>query len=286
MDAGARARRAAALLAALLACWPLARPAASEPAREIRFSPSLRANPTNTVRHVVSGVCEAEGLRQIARLLERSPFEEMWAFLPRARTGGACQWHEIGRDEKAMSRGAYLRVDMAYLETLMAENTEVHLYHFHPLRYFACAADASCRRVRTGRRKDLDPRWVTDLVYSMPSPSDVHFMMDTTSRFQRRHRGRGTIRHGVVTPHGVVRYGLTEQGLAKFEAERHSRSEGLYIVWVVGSALADERLEQVLRESPGSLEAAVRRLAQTLNTGFLWVAYSPLPARSAARANP
>lgn len=246
-----------------------------EPARQIRYSPHLLANVSNTERYVVNGICEHQGVREISQILKRFDFEEMWAFLPRARGTQDCQWHEIGRDEKSESDSAYLRVDMAYLEELMAENTEIHLYHFHPLKYFECAADAYCpQEVAAGQTGPFDQRWITDLVFSMPSPSDVHFMMDVTSRFHRRHQGRGTIKHKVVTPYGVVDYGLTDKGLAKFDSERHSRSEGLYITWVVASALADDHLELVVKNHPGSIIAGVRRLAQTLNTEFLRVVHS------------
>ena len=244
--------------------------------REIRYSPRLLANHANAERYVVNGRCESDGVREIAEILKRSDFEEMWAFLPRAHGTQDCQWHEIGRQEKSESDGAYVRVDMAYVEALMAENTEIHLYHFHPLRYFECAARSDCpREAAAGQTGPVDPRWITDLVFSMPSPSDVHFMMDVTSRFHRRHQGRGTIGHRVVTPYGVVDYGLTDQGLAKYDAERHSRSEGRYIAWVVASGLADDSVELVVKDHPGSIIAAVRGLAQTLNTGLLRVGHSP-----------
>ena len=252
----------------------------TEPARQILHSAHLLANVSTSERYVVNGVCERQGVRQIARLLKRSEFEEMWAFLPRANATRGCQWHEIGREEKSEADTAYLRVDMGYLESLMAENAEVHLYHFHPLRYFDCAAHAHCpQEAPDGRTGSFDPRWITDLVFSMPSPSDIHFMMDVTSRFFRRNHGHGTIRHKVVTPYGVVDYGLTEKGLAKYDAERHSRSEGLYITWVVASALDNDRVEQVAREHPHGITAAVQRLAQTLNTEFLRVVHIPNPAR-------
>ncbi|MBM3356829.1 MAG: hypothetical protein FJY54_03780 [Betaproteobacteria bacterium] len=196
-------------------------------------------------------------------------------FLPRAHGTDRCQWHEIGREEKAGIESAHVRVDMAYLEDLIAANTEIHLVHYHPLRYFECAAHPRCPRVAPARRsRSIDQRWITDVVFSMPSVSDVHFMMDVTSRFHRRHRGRGTIKHTVVTPYGVVDYGLTDPGLAKFDSERHSRSEGLYITWVVANALADDHVERVVRDHPDSIMAGVRRLAQALNTEFLWIAYS------------
>jgi len=267
--------RALALLLGSMAGHAHASGPELEPARQIRYSPQLRANVSNTERYVADGVCERRGVRQIARILQRADFEEMWAFLPRAQ-GRGCQWHEIGREEKAERDSASLRVDMAYLEQLMLENSEVHVYHFHPLRYFPCAARARCpRRAPAGEAGVLDARWITDLVFSMPSPSDVHFMMDVTSRFHRSRGGAGTIRHRVVTPYGVVDYGLTQQGLAKFDAERNSRSEGLYITWVVASALEEDRVAQVIRQRPGSLVEGVRRLARTLNTGFLRVRYTP-----------
>jgi hypothetical protein len=246
-----------------------------ELAREIKYSPHLLANVSNTERYVVNGICEPRGVREISEILKRSEFEEMWAFLPRAHGTQDCQWHEIGREEKSESDSANMRVDRAYLAKLMAENTEIHLYHFHPLRYFECAAQAGCRQeVAADQAGSFDERWITDLVFSMPSPSDVHFMMDVTSRFYRRHQGRGTIKHKVVTPYGVVDYGLTDKGLAKFDSERHSRSEGLYITWVAGSALADDRVELVIKDHPGSIIAAVRGLAQTLNTENLRVVHS------------
>ena len=246
-----------------------------EPTRQIKQSPHLLANASNAERYVVTGVCELRGLREISEILQRSDAEEMWAFLPRAHGTQDCQWHEIGREEKSGSDSAYVRVEMAYFEALMAENDEIYLVHFHPLRYFECAADTGCpQEAAAGQTGSVDKRWITDLVFSMPSPSDVHFMMDVTSRFRRRHQGRGTIRHKVVTPHGVVDYGLTEQGLAKYDAERHSRSEGRYITWVVANGLADDSVELVVKDHPGSLAAAVQGLAQTLNTEYLRVVHT------------
>jgi hypothetical protein len=245
----------------------------AEPAREIKLSPHLLVNVSNTERYVVNGKCESDGVQELSQILRGSDFEEMWAFLPRAHGTQNCQWHEIGREEKSERDSAHMRVDRAYLEELMAKNTEIHLYHVHPRRYFECAGHTGCRQdAAAGEVGSFDARWITDLVFSMPSPSDVHFMMDVTSRFYR-HQGRGTIKHKVVTPYGVVDYGLTDQGLAKFESERHSRSEGLYITWVAASALADDRVELLVKDQPGGIIAAVRKLAQTLNTEYLRVVH-------------
>jgi hypothetical protein len=76
-----------------------------------------------------------------------------------------------------------------------------------------------------------------------------------------------------------VDYGLTDKGLAKYDSERNGRSEGLYITWVVASALDDDRVTLIVKENPLSIRAAVRRLAQTLNTEFLRVVHTPNRSR-------
>lgn len=286
--------RVAAMLALLLASGqapaaeqPVApragRVPVDEPVREIRYSLHLRANPNTAKRYIVRGVCERDGVRQIAQLLRQSDLEEMWAFLPRADGTKACEWHEIGREERSRSERADLRVDRRYLMALIAGNSEVHLVHFHPLKYFECAAGGDCpKRAPAAAGAAADKRWITDLVFSMPSPSDVHFMMDITSRFVRHHQGRGTIRHKVVTPYGVVDYGLTAKGLARYDSERSGRTAGMYIPMIVASTLDNERIELVVREKPSELQAAVPRLARTLNTEFLRVAHVPAPGRRPA----
>jgi hypothetical protein len=266
---------------ALLVILGLAAPAAAhgpsaptaEPVRQSSYSTTLRANSSNAERYIVKGLCERDGIRQISRILQRSEVEEMWAFLPHD-----CQWHEIGREEKSEAAKSVVRVDMEYLAGLMARHADIHLVHFHPLRYFECAARASCpKQARAGRAPMPDKRWITDLVYSMPSPSDVLFMMNVTSRFLRNHQPHGTIRHTVVTPYGVVDYGLTADGLARYDSERNGRSQGIYIPMVMASALDDDRVEQVVKENPRSIKDAVPRLARSLNTEFLRVEHTPHP---------
>jgi hypothetical protein len=256
-------------LAAPAAAHGPAEPAA-EPARAAAFSTYLRANASNTERYIVKDVCEREGIRQIARILQRSEVEEMWAFLPHE-----CEWHEIGRAERSEAAKSVLRVDMEYLAGLMAASADIHLVHFHPMRYFECAARADCpKRARAGRAAMPDKRWITDLVYSMPSPSDVLFMMNVTSRYQRKHQPHGSMSHKVVTPYGVIDYGLTAEGLARYDSERNGRSQGIYIPMVMASALDDDRVEKVVNENPRSIASAVPQLARSLNTRFLRVEHT------------
>jgi hypothetical protein len=280
MTSPARALRPTAT-AALLLMLGQAAPAAAhgpaaptaEPVREATYSTYLRANSSNAERYIVKGLCERDGIRQISLILQRSEVEEMWAFLPHE-----CQWHEIGREEISEAAKSYLRVDMDYLTALMVAHADIHLVHFHPARYFECATRPDCpKRARAARAAMPDKRWINDLVYSMPSPSDVLFMMNVTSRFYRSHHPHGTIAHKVVTPYGVVDYGLTAAGLARYDSERNGRSQGIYIPMVMASALDDDRVEQVVKENPRSIGAAVPRLARSLNTEFLRVEHTPHP---------
>jgi len=288
MTAQATPHAITAMIVSLAICSAVARPAAAEevsarpaedrsqaePARPISSTPALRANASNAERYVVNGICEREGVGQIAQILRRSDVEEMWAFLPRANGTDECQWHELGREETSEKDSAKLRVDLAYLGKLMATNAALHIYHFHPLKYFECASDPDCPR--TGAPAEpgsFDRRWIADLVYSMPSASDVYFMMHTTLHFYQRYQHAGMIKYEVVTPYGVVDYGLTASGLAKFDAERFGRSEGGYIAWVQASRLADDRVEAMIRGGQGDILDAVRRLAQSLNSEYLWVSF-------------
>jgi hypothetical protein len=53
----------------------------------------------------------------------------------------------------------------------------------------------------------------------------------------------------------------------------------LYITWVAASALADDRVERLVKDQPGGIIAAVRKLAQTLNTEYLRVVHSTVADR-------
>lgn len=79
--------------------------------RPIRVVDRLSVNTSNTERYVVFRQCEREGVRHISTLLKQSNTEEMWAFLPRGRPSGYCQWHELGRNEQPRFYQAHPRGD-------------------------------------------------------------------------------------------------------------------------------------------------------------------------------
>jgi hypothetical protein len=239
--------------------------------RPIRMVGTLGVNASNADRSVADGKCEREGVREIRSLLEQSGIEELWAFLPRAGPAGSCQWHEIGRNEQSGVDEALVDVDWEYLEALMTGNDAVHLYHFHPRVFFDYANSSSA----SGPEDSFQRALVTDLRFSMPSPADIHFMMEITSRFHLRHPRGGDIRNRVVTPYGLVDYALTEAGRARYESDKDARTQGLYIKYVAASALDDTSIEAIVAGYPNDIAAAMQRLVASLNTKYLRIEFSP-----------
>jgi hypothetical protein len=199
----------------------------------------------------------------------------MWAYLPGA--SGSGEWHEIGRDEVSDLQEAFVGVDWGYLETLMAQNSRLTLYHFHPLSYFECSAHAPCaaRLEALEETAFRDERLISDIKFSMPSPADVHFMMEITWQFYQLHPRGGAIEHRVVTPHGIVDYAVTEAGFAKYASDRGARTQGLYIKWVAASKLADDSIQSIIDSSPSNITDALALVVESLNTPYLRVTSIP-----------
>lgn len=264
-------RTALAAASLLLILLPPACAAGARSDRPVRLVGSLVVNGSNSERAVTHGKCEREGVREIRSLLERSRIEELWAFLPRAGVAGVCQWHEVGRNEQSGADKALVDVDWTYLEALMAANEAIHLYHFHPKSFFDYANSPPASR----RQDSFERAMITDLKFSMPSPADIHFMMEITSRFRKLHPRGGDIRNRVVTPYGIVDYALTEAGRARYESDKDARTQGLYIKYVAASALDDASIEAIVVSRPGDMAASMRRLIARLNTKFLRIEHVP-----------
>lgn len=245
---------------------------ARRPDRPVQLVPRLEINAENAKRFVTHGKCEREGIREIAALLTGSRIEELWAFLPVGPASGACEWHEIGRNERSGSDQAYVDVDWEYLDALMRVNDRVHLYHFHPLAYF----DFTNRSASGVRGTSTEAAMVTDLKFAMPSPADIHFMMEITSRFRGYRPRGGEIVNRVVTPYGVVDYALTDAGRAKYETDKDARTQGLYIKYVAASALEDESIRAIVKRHSGDMAISMQELVERLNTRYLRITLSAL----------
>ena len=239
----------------------------------------LVINTTNTKRTIAYGKCEDEGIREIFALLKTASVEEMWVFVPGKHVHD-CRWIEIGRDIASRSEGTTIRVDRPYLTDLMAEQNELHFYHFHPLAYFErCLSKVECNYLGLPRRADQisTEGLIKNLRYAMPSPEDIYFMMDVSWEFRRRGHREGKIVNRVVSPYGIVDYALTPEGEEHFNYDRNLRTGGLYIALVAGNALLDENIEQILSAQPQSMDDALTLLVQSMNSRnlLLYNLYQP-----------
>ena len=245
----------------------------------VRVVEKLIVNIVNDERTVANNKCEFEGVQDIYDLVMTSVFEEMWAYLPEA-SDNSCRWVEIGRDERSETEGAYVGVDRAFLAKIMAEHDQLHLYHFHPFTYLqkrtgksTSAASSAPLGTNESSADDLMP----NLRFAMPSPSDIHFMMDVTWQFHQFHPNDGSIRHRVVTPFGVIDYALTKAGIDRYASDKDSRYQGLYIKMVAGSTLADDNIDSIINKYPRDIKGALGALVQNLNTEYLRVTHTRLP---------
>lgn len=254
-------------------------PRVDGPALPFKQVDQLLINTSNRYRLVVEDKCEAAGVSELLQLLKVSRFEEMWAFVPADERGGRCTWYELGREVVAAGNEATVRVDRDFLTSLMRRHDELRLYHFHPLVYFErCANRRDCNAFGLPIRPEqiAQARLIDNLRYTMPSPEDVYFMMDVTWQFDQERAGTGKLINRVATPYGIVGYALTQAGKERFADDRHLRTAGLYIKLVAANALVDENIGDIIARNPDSVEDALRKLVQKLNSRYLRVYYIPL----------
>lgn len=279
--AGSTLARIAALEFALLFSYA-ATAAESAPAslrlpaseRPIRLVDQLSVNSSNKERLVTLTRSESEGIAQIRTLMSRSPVEELWAFLPASQNGDAGCWVEIGGEVRSESELSSVKVDWSYLWKLVDRFSDIGIYHFHPLSYFeGCATEQSCNdfTVPLSVKGVSAHGLINNLRFSMPSPADIHFMMETSWRFEHAHPRSGAMRHRLVSPYGLVEYGLTRSGKARYAENRNTRMEGLYIKQVAANVLSDENIAALAAASPLDLGTTVKELARGMSSDYLRV---------------
>jgi hypothetical protein len=215
--------------------------------------------------------------KQVDQLLINS--SNRYRLVVEDKRGGRCTWYELGREVVAAGNEATVRVDRDFLTSLMRRHNELHLYHFHPLVYFErCANRRDCNAFGLPIRPEqiTQARLIDNLRYTMPSPEDVYFMMDVTWQFDQERAGTGKLINRVATPYGIVGYALTQAGKERFANDRHLRTAGLYIKLVAANALVDENIGDIIARNPDSVEDALRKLVQKLNSRYLRVYYIPL----------
>lgn len=166
---------------------------------------TLVANVENSVRTLVPAD-EVSGISQIMTLVGHTNFEEQWVFVPAIDL-----WIEIGTNESVSELDSQVEVDTDYLAQIVGLYHEVQIFHFHPAGFYkriwkhephpvGFSADA----LGSG---DIQP-----VGFALPSPSDIVGSIEL-SRMLLARDPLARVTYAVVSPHGVVTYGPTEQGL-------------------------------------------------------------------------
>jgi hypothetical protein len=246
--------------------------------RPIRVVDQLLVNPGNGERLVTLISSEAEGITRIKELMLRSPVEELWVFLAESSGGDAGRWVEIGGTIRSESELSSVGVDWAFFGNLIDRFSDINVYHFHPLSYFErCGSVHGCNGYGVPMSvKDVSADGlINNLKFAMPSPGDIHFMMESSWRFERAHPRAGSMRHRLISPYGVVEYGLTASGKTRYAENRSTRMEGLYIKQVAANALSDENIAALAAESPDDLGTSVKALANGMSGKYLIVDLLP-----------
>ncbi len=209
---------------------------------------TLATNDQNAARHITLAG-EDEGIAHIRRLLGTSTVEEQWAFLPDQR-----MWIEIGVGEDK----AQVETDVEYLKLILFGAPRVHLYHFHPARYFEPGVNAS-------------------LALALPSPADVESSVKIAMLMEEANLATD-VRNYVVSPHGVVEYEPTSIGSARMHAEAtHPRAfvarDLLTLVTLRRSAF---NLERMLDATPNaSATEIIHELCSQLSSEFYRMEFYP-----------
>ena len=246
--------------------------------RPVRVVDQLLVNPGNQERLVTLSIGEAQGISRIRELMRGSQVEELWVFLAESSGGDGGRWVEIGGTIRSESELSSVGVDWAYFGNLIDRFSDINVYHFHPLSYFeGCVSVQGCNDygVPMSVKEVSADGLISNLKFAMPSPGDIHFMMESSWRFERAHHRAGSMRHRLISPYGVVEYALTASGKARYAENRSTRMEGLYIKQVAANALSDENIAALAADSPHDLEMSVRALANSMSGKYLRVEMLP-----------
>lgn len=165
----------------------------------------LVANAENTFRTFVPAN-EQVGVSQIRALVGQTEFEEEWAFVPSANV-----WIEIGRKESVTEIDSEVAVDTDYLKQIVSLYHSVAIVHFHPAGFYR----------RIWQQEPYPIGFPVGLIaqsrlqpigFALPSPDDVVSSIEL-SRELLVNDPAARISYAVVSPYGVVTYGLTTAGL-------------------------------------------------------------------------
>ncbi|MFH1638208.1 MAG: hypothetical protein ABIB71_07310 [Candidatus Woesearchaeota archaeon] len=148
---------------------------------------------------------EKEGIKEIRRLVQESPKEKAWAYLPDGL------WIQASKKPK----NGIIEADTKTLKKLMKENDEILHYHFHPNN--SPEIETVIKELSKANPEDLSNlKEALTICDAMPSKEDIYFMIEISKKFYKRHP-KGKMLHKACSLHGIVEYSLTEEGKGLFK---------------------------------------------------------------------
>ncbi len=180
----------------------------------------LVVNNENNYRTVVLKN-EETGILEIRKLVNTSPIEECWTYLPSKE-----KWIEIGKGEELEQEvdGQYftkIKLDALLIEKLMAENDNLIVYHFHPSQSSFLNNKIEKRKdaCRPMNKEEIEEERTGFLVKrAYPSDADVMCMIGNSMDFYEK-QPVGNITFKIGSHYGVTEYSLTDEGRAYFRTD-------------------------------------------------------------------
>jgi hypothetical protein len=250
-------------------------------ARPLARESSFRVNSANAVRAVIVR-SESSGVSEIATLALEARLEEAWAYLP-----DHALWVEIGENERDLGDSAEVEIDSAYLTLLIAAFGGVHIYHFHPRHLFAVGAAADAVNPLSTLATSLAPGALGMIAHALAGPTDVATSVQIAA-LSTRIAPQARVQHFVLSPYGVVSYGLTTQGLRRVGANRGPLRDdfALHVVLSAWIALSADNIAKTVRKLANpTIEDVILSLCAQLSGRDYEVLFQPF-ADQAAWARP
>jgi hypothetical protein len=167
---------------------------------------ALDTNTANVFRTLVPAN-ETAGIAQILTLVGRGSLEEQWAFVPAKGL-----WIEIGHNEMTSELDSEVETDVDYLKSIVRLYHEVRIFHFHPASYYARVLPIGLSVA------GIRPEDVESIGYALPSPTDIVTSLRLTELLYAADP-LANISYSVISPHGVVAYGMTSSGFKTIHYE-------------------------------------------------------------------
>jgi len=125
----------------------------------------------------------------------------------------ASLWIEIGKNESVTNLDSEFEVDTDYLKEIVRLYHSVAIFHFHPAGFYS--------RIRRHEPYPIDfPAGSIEhdrlqpVGFALPSPDDVVSPIEL-SRMLTADNPAAHISYAVVSPYGIIAYGLTAVGLKR-----------------------------------------------------------------------